>query len=161
MSAPPVSEPMDRLHVWTAPRMQEVGDNKSDKRFECGHVSGLFDAACDRWPRWDPRTSPKQRDGVEAPLQSTGCLVRRFDRLSSCCSQASCFRGTDERVRRSRRGRRGRPVRSSSWPTPRGPSCWPEPPPRLSAAAAPAKTKAMPRRFGCPASPIGSRQWRR
>ena len=127
--------------------------NPTNARFECGHVSGLLTRASDRWPRWDPRTSPKQGRGVEAPLQSTGCLVRRFDRLSSRCSQASFLRGTGERVRptRARRACLGKLPRSSSWPTPRGPSCWPEPPPRLCAAGVPARTTARPRHCGRPA----------
>ena len=51
----------------------------------------------------------------------------------------------DERFRRPP-AVAGRPRRSSSWPTRRGPSCWPEPPPPACAADAPASPATRPTR---------------
>jgi hypothetical protein len=56
---------------------------KSDGRFDCDHVSGLFGAAT--WPpaqmgsAIQPQTNPRLRK----PLTRTDSLDRRFDRLSS------------------------------------------------------------------------------
>lgn len=67
--------------------------------------------------------------------------------------QPSLHPGTGERVRRSRQSRRPtwRPAccrdtlpRSPSWPIRRGPSCWPEPPPRACPACAPAMPATRP-----------------
>ena len=39
---------------------------KSDNRVDSGHVSGLLARQHGRWPRWDPRSSPKQACGFES-----------------------------------------------------------------------------------------------
>ena len=41
-------------------------DEKSDGRIDCDHVSGLLTRRDDRWPRWGPRSSPKQSGGFES-----------------------------------------------------------------------------------------------
>ena len=38
----------------------------SDNRVDSGHVSGLLARQHGRWPRWDPRSSPKQARGFES-----------------------------------------------------------------------------------------------
>ncbi len=35
-------------------------NEKPDGRVDCDHVSGLLTRRHDRWPRWGPRSSPKQ-----------------------------------------------------------------------------------------------------
>ena len=42
-----------------------------------------FLAAHDRWPRWDPRSSPKHFGDFDKPVHQAGSLDRRFDRASS------------------------------------------------------------------------------
>ena len=41
-------------------------NEKSDGRIDCDHVSGLLARQHGRWPRWVPRSSPKQARGLEA-----------------------------------------------------------------------------------------------
>ena len=38
---------------------------KNDLRIDCDHVYGLSARCDDRWPRWVPRSSPKQRVDLE------------------------------------------------------------------------------------------------
>lgn len=80
-------------------------------RYECGHVSGLFDAVSrTAGPDGFRRASPKQICGVQAPVNQAGCLARRFDRLPSLAS-ALLPRGDDERLGGLRHGPVGRVVR--------------------------------------------------
>jgi len=44
--------------------MQEK--KEPDGRVDCDHVSGLLTRRHDRWPRWGPRSNPKQRRGFES-----------------------------------------------------------------------------------------------
>jgi hypothetical protein len=41
-------------------------DENSDVRIDCEHVSGLLTRHDVRWPRWNPRSSPKQFCGFES-----------------------------------------------------------------------------------------------
>ena len=41
-------------------------NEKSDGRVDCDHVFGLLMRRHDRWPRWGPRSSPKQRRSFES-----------------------------------------------------------------------------------------------
>jgi hypothetical protein len=41
-------------------------EENSDGWVDCDHVSGLLTRRHDRWPRWGPRSSPKQRCGFES-----------------------------------------------------------------------------------------------
>ena len=50
---------------------------------------GLFHGANDRWPRWGPRSSPKQVCGLGKPLRQTGSLDPRFDRSSAHSAPSS------------------------------------------------------------------------
>ena len=94
-------------------------------RYECGHVSGLFDAA--RLIAGSDglrRASLKHFYDVQAPVRQSGYLARRFDRMPSLAI-AHVPRGDEERSG-GLQHTAGRPLRSSSWPTECGPSCWPE-----------------------------------
>jgi len=41
-------------------------DENSDGRIDCEHVSGLSTRHHVRWPRWSPRSSPKQFCDLES-----------------------------------------------------------------------------------------------
>jgi len=41
------------------------GSENSDERIDCDHVFGLLTRHHVRWPRWGPRSSPKQSGGLE------------------------------------------------------------------------------------------------
>src|ERR1700679_2634615 len=41
-------------------------DENFDGRIDCEHVSGLLTRHTVRWPRWNPRSSPKQFCGFES-----------------------------------------------------------------------------------------------
>jgi hypothetical protein len=62
-------------------------DKNSDGRVECEHVSGLLTRHAVRWPRWGPRSSPKQFRGFEGRhanrvLWIIGSTVRHLIQLS-------------------------------------------------------------------------------
>ena len=41
-------------------------EENSDAWVDCGHVFGLLTRHHDRWPRWNPRSGPKQSSGLES-----------------------------------------------------------------------------------------------
>ncbi len=56
-------------------------DEKTDVRIDCVHVSGLFARHDDRWPRWVPRSSPKQTQGLEGlPVERVFWILGSSDR---------------------------------------------------------------------------------
>ena len=92
----------------------------SDGRIDCDHVSGLLTRHHDRWPRWVPRSSPKQSGDLEGRdskrvLWIVGSTDRHLIQLF--------HPGTYARSRVSPAEAREAP-RASSWPMPSGPSRW-------------------------------------
>ena len=101
----------------------------------------------DRWPRWVPPNKPqtwmRHRDAL-APNEVSCSPVRPFA-ISTVCPFAPRRRRTIRRLAACA----GKPSRSPSWPTRCGPSCWPERPPPLCAAGAPAIAAARGWRSCC------------
>jgi hypothetical protein len=48
------------------PRGFKSFEENSDGRIDCDHVSGLMTRRHDRWPRWNPRSGPKQSSGLRS-----------------------------------------------------------------------------------------------
>ena len=137
-------------HVWNGPGF------KSDiariwRRHECGHVSGLLTRPHDRQPRWVPRMASKQFYGIDVPLTLTGLppFVGSTDRHLLL----SLSRPWHRLAVRQLPAAAGIPHRVPSSPRRSGRPCWPERPPRLCAAGAPAIAEARH-------SPICCRAWR-
>ena len=113
-----------------------------------------LNAAHGRWPRWVPRSSAKHFSGVINAIAGDGlcCFVGSPITISFC--QPFCISGIDEWFRQARTLLASAKLpRSSSWPTPCGPSCWPGPLPRACAAGAPAIVVPKARWSCSPASP--------
>jgi hypothetical protein len=90
----------------------------SDNRVDCDHVSGLLARQHGRWPRWDPRSSPKQACGFvsRSPrrvLQIVGSTDGHLVQLSHPGIDAWFGRWPAAAVF---------PRHASSWPMPHGPS---------------------------------------
>jgi hypothetical protein len=69
------------------PRWFKSVNAKNDVRIDCGHMSGLLARRDDRWPRWVPRSSPKQHVDLEGRryyrvLWTLGSSDRHLDELS-------------------------------------------------------------------------------
>ena len=48
---------------------------KSDDQFDSDHVSGLLTRRTGRWPRWCPRSGPKQPGGFESHWRARGFRI--------------------------------------------------------------------------------------
>ena len=63
------------------PRGFKSFEENSDGRVDCDHVSGLLTRHHDRWPRWNPRSGPKQSSGLESHwFQRAFRIVNSTDR---------------------------------------------------------------------------------
>src|SRR5271166_6806131 len=66
-------------------------EENSDRWVDCDHVFGLLTRHHDRWPRWNPRSGPKQSNDLEATGSNgfSGSSIRPIVISVSSCTPAS------------------------------------------------------------------------
>ena len=96
------------------PRGFKSFEENSDGRVDCDHVSGLLTRHHDRWPRWNPRSGPKQSSGLESHWFQRAFRIVDFDRSSSLSALAP----RHPRVAQVAIGCGRLPHHASSWPFP-------------------------------------------
>ena len=117
-----------RFHGWNQLRSQpdplcgrplgcKRKSENSDGKVDCDHVFGLSTRHHVRWPRWVPRSSPKQLCGLEG---HGGQRVLRIVGSTDCHLIQLFHPGIDARSRRPAADADCTP-RTSSWPMPFGP----------------------------------------